>query len=115
MKPMAEPVRLTDWSYGYAGFTTPTVGARLLGAASGHPDNDDGERIFTSYVERAEGRRVWTRSGREYELVGPPTQAYLDFLAEHGWTYNDAAPFESAPPAPPKTLIRRVWEAFRRG
>ena len=109
---MADPIRLTEWITGYDAPYFPELPIRLTGIAHGHPRNPDGQRVVTSVLVRVEGRRAWTESGSEYELVGPPTQAYLDFLAEHGWTFNDAAPFESAPPAPPKSLIRRLWEAL---
>lgn len=90
------PIQLTEWECLYASsdpYCPPeSAGLRLGGVVTGHPRKEDGKRVVTSGVVRVEGRRFWTKSGSEYELVGPPSAEYLAYLRETGRTYNEAEP-----------------------
>lgn len=55
----------------------------LGGKVYGHPNFPDGAYVYTSTPVRAEGRRVFTRSGSEYVLEGPPDELFVKYLAEN--------------------------------
>jgi hypothetical protein len=65
----------------------------LKGKVYGHPEFFDGEPIVTSSGIRAEGRHVWTKSGTEYVLEGPPDENYVKYLNENSIPMDLNEPF----------------------
>jgi hypothetical protein len=70
--------RLEKWSVFPAYNADPRV---LVGHVYGHPRHTDGKLIRTSTVTGAEGRRVQTVSGTEYEL-GEAAETFAEVLVE---------------------------------
>lgn len=94
-----EPAKLSDWAIEFGGpddgYTAPEIrGIRLVGIVTGHHRKEDGKQVATSTVARVEGRRVWTRSGTEYELVGDPCIEYRTWLLERGKPYDVENPIK---------------------
>jgi hypothetical protein len=84
---MSKVIVLKEWSVsvcpGNDPYKAPEAQRKgLAGKAYGHPNFPDGAPVFTSAVDRAEGRRVWTKSGSEYVLEGPPDAGYVKYLVE---------------------------------
>lgn len=50
-----------------------------------------GTTVSTSYVIRSEGKRVWTKSGSEYEL-GEPDADFLIWLDNAGFAFDPDNP-----------------------
>ncbi len=66
----------------------------LAGKIYGRPGFPDGKFVITSACVRSEGRRVWTRSGSEYLLEGPPDEGYMKFLNEQNIPLDLNDPFK---------------------
>lgn len=57
----------------------------------GLTDNKE-KGIITSSIDKVNGRRIKTKSGSYYTLVGPPNQFFLDFLKDKGMSYDEENP-----------------------
>lgn len=81
------PFVLKEWSVSErpaSPYMAPELRTRgLAGAVYGHPSFPDGSRVITSSVVKTEGRHVWTKSGSEYVVEGPPDEGYVRYLAEN--------------------------------
>lgn len=69
------------------------LGRQLKGEVSGHPRHKDGACISTSAIQKVEGRRVTTHN-TIYELDGPPHPDYLEWMTEHGYSYDEENPIK---------------------
>lgn len=63
----------------------------LLGTVYGHSIKADGDKVRTSRVVDANGRRVTTASGTVYEL-GEPHPDYLIWMRGHGIRFDETQP-----------------------
>lgn len=85
--------KLSDWSvvplHRYA---APELGKCVAGTVSeGHRLFGQGQ-IRTSPIEKVTGRVVTTESGSRYELVGPPSEDYVQWLEDNGHDSSDPVP-----------------------
>jgi hypothetical protein len=105
-------VQITEWSVGTIGgdaYDPPEVlDKRVQGCVKGHPRKPDGTFVVTSPIRRVDGRRIVTRSGTEYELVGDPAPDYLEYLERIGRKYDPEAPIAFIGAKPTKRPDLRV-------
>lgn len=59
-----------------------TIRSYLVGEVYGHPEYADGDRVKTSQIIGAKGRKIQCKT-REYLLDGGPEQEYEDFCNKH--------------------------------
>ncbi len=79
-------------------FISPELrGIVLVGKALGHPKKPDGQRVVTSRVLRADGRKVYTQSGSVYRL-NSPSAGYMAWLRENRPAWD---------PENPITVVKR--------
>jgi hypothetical protein len=82
---------LENWSVYCDPYAAPELGAiRLCGTRTNASEN---KSVLTNYVDRVEGRRVTTQSGSVY-VLGEPKPEYLQWMAEHGYTYDPEHPIK---------------------
>lgn len=80
--------RIDGWSTYRGPFEAPELPSRLQGQFS------DGRYIRTSRIVRAEGQRVYTESGSEYEL-GEPDPEFLEWLAKNDYPFDPENPIRT--------------------
>lgn len=89
-------VIMRDWALAQgpgSAYDAPEVrGTAVQGVISGHPEIGDGNHIVSSRVVRAAGRDVFTASGRQYRLDGPPKAAFVEFMAAAGLPFDPDNP-----------------------
>lgn len=91
-------IKLEGWWLQYTevwnGYTAPEqLKVRLIGAAFGHPDHQDGKIIKTTRIVKTEGRTVTTRSGSVYEL-GEPDARYVEYVRSLGREIDPINPIQ---------------------
>jgi hypothetical protein len=75
-------------------YQAPEIRRRgLAGKVYGHPGFPDGSPVITSPSVKSEGRHVWTKSGSEYVLEGPPDEGYVKYLNENNIQMDPEDPF----------------------
>jgi hypothetical protein len=93
---MSDTVKIELWSTTVRGsaWITPELRETILqGYIYGHPKHDEGRRVHTSPIVKAEGRIVTTRSGTVYEL-GEPDPRWLRWLKANNLEYNEDNPIK---------------------
>ena len=65
---------------------------KICGEVYGHPKFPDGTFVFTSKIEKTEGRKVYTHYKSVYLLDGPPSDSYLEYLADNDIPYIEDKP-----------------------
>lgn len=65
---------------------------RLAGVPSSGPK--EGKYVVTSEIADIHGRTVTTASGTRY-LLGTIENEYLQWMKEHGYTYNEKEPIKA--------------------
>jgi len=66
----------------------------VAGKVYDNPKFQDGTEVVTSRIHKVQGRIVITRSGSVYELVGDPSNGYLEFLKDIGRPYDSDNPIQ---------------------
>lgn len=73
-------IELKNWSFQSSRYAygLPKPGNRVYGDVYNHPDScyPDGKQIISSNVHSIEDKKVTTRSGTVYLLVGEPCRYY---------------------------------------
>jgi len=78
---------LNSWSLAEDYWHAPEVRVkRLVGFRDGET-----RQVITSPIDKIDGRTITTVSGSVY-VLGDPDPLYLDWMAEHGFTYDESAP-----------------------
>jgi len=86
---------LRNWSVvtNQNGYLAPELAkAYLSGEVKNNPNFHDGEKIVTTRIIKAVGRFITTKSGSIYELVGAPSENYLNWLQENNLRYDKHNP-----------------------
>lgn len=76
---------IEKWSTYKDAFEAPELHPSVQGVFA------DGRHVLTSRLVRAEGRRVWTEGGHEYEL-GEPDPLFVEWLTSHDYQFDPANP-----------------------
>jgi len=89
-------VRIKNWAVCTDSneYTAPeAVYCYLHGEIYGHPLYPDGKAVNTSYIKSSEGRFITTKS-RVYELDGPPSDSYMEYLKSINHEYDPENPIK---------------------
>jgi len=91
---------LKEWSVLFTNrmedpYKPPEIYTRCIsGKVYGNPNFNDGDEVVTSKIHKVQGRIVITHSGSVYELVGDPSDDYLEFMKEIGVPYDEDNPIQ---------------------
>ena len=89
-------VRIKNWAVctDADSYTAPeVVTLHLHGEVYGHPYIPDGEVANTSYIKSCAGRFITTNK-RTYELDGPPSDSYMEYLKSINHEYDPENPIK---------------------
>jgi len=89
---MSDKIFLDNWSTTSNPYQAPEIRKTYLqGEVFGHPNFQEGDKVYTSHIVQSEGRWIKTSSGSEY-ILGQPHPNYITWCEDHNITLNPDNP-----------------------